>query len=276
MVVHECNFCDGILTPIFTTQEISVGICSDCGLIQQFNFDHISDELYTTNENLPDFVIERKRQIPWNTDRIELLQQFFKNFIINLSVLDYGCGTGAFLDFAKDKFKKLIGFDVSKDACDINNKDNLKSLNNIDDVTNDYDVITLFHVLEHIKTPKQFLVELQQKFSNATYFVIEVPHTNEALVSLYKNKKYMNNHYCLDHLWYFTEKTLSNVLESASLEVVYSGQIQRYPLSNHLKWLSNDMDESKFEMFNKLSNEYTKTLIDNKIADSLFMICKRK
>ena len=71
------------------------------------------------------------------------------------------------------------------------------------------------------------------------YFAIEVPHTNEALVSLYDNKKYMNNHYCLDHLWYYTEDTLKMVLNKAGLEVIESNQIQRYPLSNHLKWLSN-------------------------------------
>ena len=42
---------------------------------------------------------------------------------------------------------------------------------------------------------------------------------------------------------------------------------------NHLKWLCNK-DEISFSVFNQINNQYTKHLINNKIADSLFMICK--
>ena len=32
----------------------------------------------------------------------------------------------------------------------------------------------------------------------------------------------MDNHYCLDHLWYFTENTLKFILEKCNLGVVHS------------------------------------------------------
>ena len=88
----------------------------------------------------------------------------------------------------KNKFKSIIGFDVSKEACDINNNDKLYCVSDINLINqNKYDILTMFHVLEHIKNPVEFLKQVME--IDAEYFAVEVPHTNEALVSLYNNKK---------------------------------------------------------------------------------------
>ena len=273
MVIHNCNFCNGQLKETFENDQIKVGTCTICGMQQLYYFDHIDSKLYTTNENLPsNFREERIRQQPWNFARVNLLQNCLYK-LNDKSVIDYGCGTGAFLEYSKNKFKSIIGFDVSQEACDINNNDKLYCVSDINLINqNKYDILTMFHVLEHIKNPVEFLKQVME--IDAEYFAVEVPHTNEALVSLYNNKKYMNNHYCLDHLWYYTEETLKMVLNKAGLEVIESNQIQRYPLSNHLKWLSNK-DEEIFSIFDQVSDQYVESLIENKIADSLFMICKR-
>ena len=109
---------------------------------------------------------------------------------------------------------------------------------------------------------------------NTDLFIVEVPNTDEALVTLFNNENYLKNHYCLDHLWYFTEDTLKMILKETGLKVSVSTQIQRYPITNHFKWLS-DKNEINFGMFEKLNDIYKEKLIENKIADSLFMICER-
>ena len=275
---HLCKLdsCDGVLNLIHQAKEFDVGICELCGLKQLTDFNHINENFYSTNENLADdFKLERQRQIPWNKDRISLMEKEI-GFLWNKKVLDYGTGTGAFLEYDKYSFfDSIVGYDLSDEACDINNNDGLKCYSNLDDLGRGYDIITLFHVLEHIKNPIEFLTEILETFKNTNIFVIEVPHTDEALVSLFKNEKYIENHYCLDHLWYFNEKTLTNVLNDSGLKIVYSGQLQRYPIKNHFKWLTGEETDNNFSIFEDLDYIYKQNLIKNKIADSLFVICER-
>ena len=43
-----------------------------------------------------------------------------KDFIPNIeeeTVLDYGCGSGGFIEQAQSAFKKAVGFDVSDQIC---------------------------------------------------------------------------------------------------------------------------------------------------------------
>lgn len=272
----KLDLCDGVLNLIHRTEKFNVGICKSCGTKQLTNFNHIDGTFYSTNDNLADdFKLERQRQIPWNRDRISLMENEI-GFLWKKKVLDYGTGTGAFLEYDKYSFfDSIVGYDLSDEACNINNNDGLKCYSNLEDLGVGYDIITLFHVLEHIKNPTEFLSQVLKDFKDTNTFVIEVPHTNEALVSLFKIEKYKDNHYCSDHLWYFDEKTLTNVLNQSGLKVVYSGQIQRYPIKNHFKWLTGEKTDDNFSMFEELDYIYKQSLIKNKIADSLFVICER-
>jgi 2-polyprenyl-3-methyl-5-hydroxy-6-metoxy-1,4-benzoquinol methylase len=270
-----CNYCkNGILSKIYSNNDLVVGKCNLCNLVQLYNFNHISLKTYTTLENLPNnFKEERSRQIVWNEDRILLLNKYFGN-LKDYNVLDYGCGTGGFVELGQKYFKNIYGYDLSKKACEINKLDNIICFNHLEGNDLNYEIVTLLHVLEHIKNHDTFLKDIIETFKNTKYFIIEVPNTDEALVSIYKNNNYYKNHYSEDHLWYFTEETLKNLLINAGFKIKLSTQIQRYPFKNHLKWLSS-IDDNHFEIFNELNKNYKELLIKNKIADSLFMICER-
>ena len=167
MVEKKCNFCNGNLKFIYDNDKsledhiyFEVGICEKCDLKQLGNFNHINNEFYSTNTNLPDdFYEERKRQHSWNDDRLRLLDRYI-GYLWTRDVLDYGSGCGAFLESGKTFFDSIDGFDISENACKLNNNDNLKCYNKIDDLKDDYDFITLFHVLEHVKEPVKFLKDI--------------------------------------------------------------------------------------------------------------------
>ena len=172
MVKCNCNFCNSKLIETYITKTIQVGTCESCNLKQQFSFDHIDTTFYTTNQNLPEnFVSERLRQVPWNKQRINILKKYFSN-LHDKSVIDYGCGTGGFIEYSKDKFKSIIGFDLSTEACKINSYYGIKSVSNIEDLDNTYDIVTLFHVLEHIKNPISFIENIKKQLSNVKYFIM--------------------------------------------------------------------------------------------------------
>jgi SAM-dependent methyltransferase len=101
-----------------------------------------------------------------------------------------------------------------------------------------YDVITVFHVLEHIKDPRHFISLLADHLAENGKIIVEVPNADDALLSLYRNVPFSFFTYWSCHLYLFTRTTLTMLAKQAGLTVDYVKQVQRYPLSNHLFWLA--------------------------------------
>jgi hypothetical protein len=68
--------------------------------------------------------------------------------------------------------------------------------------------------------------------------VIEVPSSKDALLTLYDSETFQRFSYWSQHLFLFNAETLRRLAEQAGLCIVTIQQYQRYPLSNHLHWLS--------------------------------------
>ncbi len=103
-----------------------------------------------------------------------------------------------------------------------------------------YDLITAFHVVEHLIDPRATLKELAARLKDGGRLVIEVPSSEDALLTLYENDAFQRFTYWSQHLYLLNAKTLSQLATQAGLRVVSIKQFQRYPLSNHLHWLSRN------------------------------------
>ena len=58
------------------------------------------------------------------------------------------------------------------------------------------------------------------------------------MLTLYDNEAFQRFTYWSQHLFLFNAETLRHLATQAGLQVIAIQQIQRYPLSNHLHWLS--------------------------------------
>ena len=105
--------------------------------------------------------------------------------------------------------------------------------------TNRYDVITGFHVIEHLTDPRTMLKTLGTKLAKNGRMVIEVPSSEDALLTLYVSEPFQKFTYWSQHLYLFGAEALRRLAEQAGLRIVSINQYQRYPLSNHLHWLSH-------------------------------------
>jgi 2-polyprenyl-3-methyl-5-hydroxy-6-metoxy-1,4-benzoquinol methylase len=119
---------------------------------------------------------ESGRDVMWEK-RLKLI---LKN-INHGNLLDISTGTGQFLQHAKRYFN-VTGTEISLEAAKIaKEKYNLdltvgnNSLESLPD--NCYDVITLFHVLEHVDNPKQLILQARQKLKHEGYLIIAVPNS---------------------------------------------------------------------------------------------------
>ena len=224
--------------------ELEVFECASCGLVFLSSFAHIKDGFYENSEmhgkDAPDIQTWIK-ETEWDDER---RFQYFKSALPNKRLLDFGCGTGGFLLKAQNLATIAHGIEPETRLNSHYENRDLTVFQRLSDIPRGirgggYDIITMFHVLEHIPDPKAILSELTEMLSNGGQIIVEVPNADDALLTLYQCEPFSNFTYWGCHLFLFTAKTLKMLFSQINLKVNYIKQIQRYPLANHLYWLAN-------------------------------------
>ncbi len=93
------------------------------------------------------------------------------------SLLDVGCGTGDFLAHLRTQGYKVQGVELSSDARRIASNKGLTVYTSLNDLPNNnqFDNITLWHVLEHVPDPKETLKQLFALAMPGATLAIAVP-----------------------------------------------------------------------------------------------------
>lgn len=100
---------------------------------------------------------------------------------ISIKILDIGSGNCEFLDsLDKSKFIKF-GLDINPQAISIGHKKNIKmfskDIRNLN-ISTKFDVITMFHVLEHTNNPNSLIKKIYQTLNQNGILIVSVPNTN--------------------------------------------------------------------------------------------------
>jgi len=196
------------------------------------------------------------------------------NILKNKKILDFGCGWGGFLKKII-KAKSLTGIELRKE-CIFYIKKNMKKIHISDNLNNSnekYDVITMFHVLEHIPYQIETLKTLKTKLTKNGKIIIEVPSANDFLLKLKKFKKFT---FWSEHLILHTENSLRKILKFSGFKKINIKYYQRYNFSNHLGWFIKGIpgghDFYKKISDKKINKDYSDYLIRNKSTDTLIAI----
>ncbi len=167
----------------------------------------------------------------------------FREQITNNRVLDFGCGAGGFLLRAATVAGSVTGLELEQRFVPHFKKNALEVHADIADIPPgaQFDVITAFHVLEHLPDPRDMLMQFKKFLAPSGNITIEVPSADDALLTLYNSEPFSRFTYWSCHLYLFNAHTLSVLAKQAGLRVKYISHVQRYPLSNHLYWLAKGM-----------------------------------
>ena len=139
-----------------------------------------------------------------------------------------------------------------------------------------FDVITLFHVFEHLQDPLNVLRELKKKLKVNGKIIIEVPHANDFLLSIKNLKSFKKFTFWSEHLILHTEKSLRKFLKVCRFKNIQILYYQRYNFENHLGWLTfgtpGGHEFLKGTVDGKFIKDYNEYLKRSKKTDTLIAV----
>lgn len=138
-----------------------------------------------------------------------------ESFVSRGTILDYGCGTGMFLNTCKEADWKSFGFEPDSDARTIASKKGLSVFNTKESLALElgsakFDVITLWHVLEHVTDLDDTLSFFKNHLSNKGTLIIAVPNYTSFDAQHYK--EYWAGYDVPRHIYHFNLDSVSKLL----------------------------------------------------------------
>ena len=158
-----------------------------------------------------------------------------------LKILDIGCGNGEFLQYLdNNKFEKY-GIEINPQGYHMCENKGIrmfdKDLKDLNVESNFFDVVTLWHVLEHLEKPRELLIAAKKVLKENGILVIATPNTDSLGFKFGRNFWFH-----LDsprHLILYNNQCLEYLLKSAGFEVIHEGRLYYdYPLD--LFWSLRD------------------------------------
>lgn len=194
-------------------------------------------------------------------------------------LMDLGCGLGYFLHGAvNDKTFTCIGVDISEDAIKyVKTAFNYDVINEniLDNHNIKYDVITQWHVLEHVHCLNERMVQLNNLLTDNGTLFIAVPNSNSWDAIHYK--KFWDGYDVPRHLYHFNIKSFTHLMNKHNFDVMATK-----PLLFDAPYISMRSEIHKGSAFNMLKGAYygiisnIKGLINNEYSSLLFVVKKKK
>ena len=133
-------------------------------------------------------------------------------------VLDYGCGTGDFLMKCKKDGWEVEGVEPDDKARKLaQQKSDIPLHSNLATLDENFDIITAWHVVEHISDLANTIKSLKKKLKDGGYFIIALPNHQSLDAQIYKE-----NWAAYDvprHLYHFDRSSMKHFAKRFKLKV---------------------------------------------------------
>jgi len=212
----------------FTDEQFYIYKCNDCG----FKF--------TTPVPSPDDIVRYYKSANYVSHSDKNKGLFFKvyqkvkninlknkykliqSYSVKGKILDYGCGTGDFLRLFKNHGWDCKGLEQDEDTRAYASTKQGFEIGKPTDIEkmqpDSYDVITLWHVLEHIHDINTKLNQFENLLKPSGVLVIAVPNADSFDARHYG--KYWAAYDVPRHLYHFSQNTLEQLLKKHQLEII--------------------------------------------------------
>jgi 2-polyprenyl-3-methyl-5-hydroxy-6-metoxy-1,4-benzoquinol methylase len=145
------------------------------------------------------------------------------------TILDIGCGTGDFLLACKTNNWQIIGVEPNLKAQKITQtklknlstkNENFKLYNSITelDQNDQFDIITMWHVLEHVPNLEDYIIQLKKLLKLNGSLIIAVPNYKSYDAQHYE--KFWAAYDVPRHLWHFSQTSIKLLFQEVTMKIV--------------------------------------------------------
>jgi len=242
---------------------------------------YLENEIYSNEENIT-IIDENLIESPSPLEEGDMRRyEIYKDYLLDASVLDFGCGKGGFLKNLKNNniSKNLYGLELNQ----VNNRNinsiGIKCVSHTHELNTKFDYIFLNHVFEHITEPINVLRNLIKILKKDGKIIIEIPHGDDFLIKKSNLQSFKKFTFWSEHVCLYTEKLFSKLLKEINIDEYHFSYLQRYNLNNHIHWFQNGKPGG--HIINKIYdapilNHYENYLISKKETDTLLVVIGNK
>jgi SAM-dependent methyltransferase len=231
--------CNTLGSGPFSNQIFSIDECKTCGLgftspVPTEATSHLLYESRESNDFQPGdlWIIAKLKAMAARRD----IRKVFRGIELGegATVLDYGCGNGAFTRAVQEVYPGVASFgaDAHETSPGLGDGSYL-SYEQLRASNRRFDMILCRHVLEHTYDPVQTLTFLRSLLAETGVLIIEVPSLQTKVRGLFG--KYWDGYYAPFHPLHFTHRSLARVLELAGFEVTREGSAEMPKMGRSLR-----------------------------------------
>lgn len=218
-----CPICESEKSiPLFQKGGRHINHCLDCEVAYQVERDTASDNFYS-NTYYSQQTRDNGQFINWvQSDEINRKLDTISKIMPNGRLLDIGCGYGYFLWNAKQRGYQIEGMEPNNYSIGIAKKnfglDIIQGRFGQTELISPYDIITAFHVIEHVPNPVEFIQLISGLLRPGGIAMIETPNFK----SINSRRQKADWPFILpdEHLTYFSFDSLRSLLERNELNII--------------------------------------------------------
>ena len=213
--IYDCMVCGGSehkrVCEKLGTKYVS---CCECQVVRQYPYPDqnemdqyytnyetkkSSDSMYLTEEGFSAY----KRDKKFTFKDLGINE---KSGLLGKSILDVGCGTGHFVKMMSEQTELIKGIDKSEECINTAQSNGLNCTSK-DFLLEDevYDVITMWHLIEHLLNPLEFIEHSYRQLSPGGWLLIETPVIGVISANFGENWRFFMP---VEHINLFTQNAL--------------------------------------------------------------------
>jgi 2-polyprenyl-3-methyl-5-hydroxy-6-metoxy-1,4-benzoquinol methylase len=190
------------------------------------------------------------------------------------TILDVGAGTGDFLKICVANNWNISGVEPNSDARKISKTKGVLLQKELDQLGDkQYDVITLWHVLEHVENLSSYIFKLKQLLSDNGRLLIAVPNYKSYDAKYYK--EFWAAYDVPRHLWHFSQQSIQKIFsfEKMSVEKIIPMKFDSY----YVSLLSEKYKTGKMNIINAFYRGFVSNLKGRSTSEysSLIYVIKK-
>ncbi|MFC1960869.1 methyltransferase domain-containing protein [Chloroflexota bacterium] len=237
----DCNFCGSTNThPYCPENERGLVQCEQCGLVYvgarpdpEALYTLYNEQYFSSDDSgsvgYSDYIADERNIRKTFERRLKVLEKY----VAPGRLLDVGCAAGFFVSEAAQRGWDVQGLDVSEFAVNYVQEQfgfdaQLGSLLDLDYAPGTYDLVTMWDVIEHVPDPMAHMEKIATLLRPGGIFVLATPDVGSIPARL-TGKRWIGYKMADEHIYYFSVKTLTQMLDKAGFAVV-----QHYPVGKYV------------------------------------------